>query len=269
MASYSVLMAVYNKDNPVHFRRAADSILAQSVLSDDIVLVCDGPIDGELAKAVEEYRSRFHVVQLEQNIGLGAALNEGLKHCRHDLVARMDSDDICKPERCEKQIRLFEKNPKLGLASCSVSEFTEKENHFVGVRTLPESHAEIVRYSKRRNPFNHPAVMFRKSEVEKAGGYTEEFHYFEDYDLWVRMLKNGTVTCNSSEPLLLMRVSDDMYKRRGGAKYANDLLRFHKMLLKTGYIHLSDFLFCACPHAAVCVMPNGVRKAVYGKLRKE
>ena len=268
MADYSVLMAVYYKDNPEHFRRAADSILAQSVVSDDIVLVCDGPVDGELLRAVEEYRDSFRIVKLNHNIGLGAALNEGLRYCKHDLVARMDSDDICKPDRCEKQLELFKENPQLGLVSSAVEEFSDAETNHIGVRNLPVSHRDIIKYSKRRNPFNHPAVMFRKSEVEKAGGYTEEFHFFEDYDLWVRMLKNGTKTGNSTEPLLLMRVSDDMYKRRGGARYANDLLRFHKMLLKTGYINLSDFLFCACPHAAVCVMPNGVRKAVYGKLRK-
>lgn len=268
MEKYSVLMAVYCKDDPGHFRCAADSILAQTVASDDIVLVCDGPVDGELLRAVEEYKDSFRIIKLDQNIGLGAALNEGLRYCRHDLVARMDSDDICKPDRCEKQLALFEKYPQLGLVSSAVEEFRDAETNSVGTRALPVAHGDILKYSKRRNPFNHPAVMFRKSEVEKAGGYTEEFHFFEDYDLWVRMLKNGTETRNTSEPLLLMRVSDDMYKRRGGAKYANDLLRFHKMLLKTGYINLSDFLFCACPHAAVCVMPNGVRKAVYGKLRK-
>lgn len=136
-----------------------------------------------------------------------------------------------------------------------------------GRRVLPEHQSEIVRFSKKRNPFNHPSVMFRKSDVIEAGGYSERFHLFEDYYLWVRMLKNGCQTANIRETLLNMRVSEDTYMRRGGLSYAKDMIRFHYWLLRTDWIKGLDFLTGTIPHVIVCLMPGGVRKVVYKILR--
>lgn len=266
--NYSVLMAVYFNDSPENFIVAVKSILNQTIKPDDVVLVCDGPVGEELEKAISKFQDTINIVRLTKNVGLGNALNEGLKYCKNELVARMDSDDISVADRCEKQMKFFEENPNLTILSSAVSEFVDNPEAPVGIRKVPETFKEIISYSKKRSPFNHPSVMFKKSAVFDAGGYREEYHFFEDYDLWIRMLRSGADAMNSGEVLVNMRVSSEMYKRRGGIKYAKDLLRFHNHLRSSGWISSKTFYTCAVPHAFICVLPNGARKTIYKKLRK-
>ena len=104
--------------------------------------------------------------------------------------------------------------------------------------------------------------------VEKAGGYKETYHLFEDYYLWVRMLMKGFKARNVENVLLDMRSPADMYQRRGGKKYAKDMLRFHRWMKKSGWSSEAEYLTGAVPHAVVCVLPNGVRKLVYRELHE-
>lgn len=265
--NYSVLMSVYFKEKPNNLRQAMESMRVQTMPPDDFVLVCDGPLTPELDAVIDEEQKLFgsilHVVRLSKNSGLGNALNTGLKFCKNDLVARMDSDDISRPGRCEKQVSIFTHHPEVSLSSGAVSEFITDPKMPTGKRTLPTTDEEIRTFSRKRNPMNHPCVMFRKSAIEKAGGYKETYHLFEDYYLWVRMLMKGFKARNVEDVLLDMRSPADMYQRRGGKKYAEDMLRFHRWMLKEGWSRKADFLTGAVSHAVVCVLPNGVRKWVY------
>lgn len=268
---YSVLMSVYNREKPKYLAQAMESIASQTIPTDDFVLVCDGPLNDGLEQVIADGKKLFgdalHLVRLEKNGGLGNALNTGIKFCRHDLVARMDSDDISLPGRCEKQLAAFENDPSLSVLSGTVLEFKDSPEYVSGKRELPQKHEEILAFSYKRNPFNHPAVMFQKSAVAAAGGYDESYPLFEDYYLWIRMLQNGCKGYNLKEPLLYMRTPEDLYLRRGGKKYAKDMLRFHKWLLRSGFTKPLQFLTGAVPHALVCVLPNRVRRAVYKGLR--
>lgn len=268
--NYSVLMSVYFKEQPNNLRQAMESMRRQTVPTDDFVLVCDGPLTDELDAVIEEEQERFgpvlHVLRLEKNGGLGNALNEGLKICKNELVARMDSDDISRPNRCEKQLGLFDCYPDISLSSGTVSEFLTDPKHPTGKRTLPITDEEIRTFSRKRNPMNHPCVMFKKSAVERAGGYKETYHLFEDYYLWVRMLMKGYKARNTKDVLLDMRSPADMYLRRGGKKYAEDMLQFHQWMKRSGWSSEVDYLSGAVPHAVVCVLPIEVRKLVYREL---
>ncbi len=267
---YSVLMSVYHKENAEYLRTAMDSIWNQTIPTDDFVLVCDGPLNEGLDAVIEEMKKEhpdtLHVVRLEKNSGLGVALNEGLKHCKHETVARMDSDDIAFADRCERQLTVFGEHPEISLCSGTVIEFLDSIDNVVGKRELPVTHEEIVSFSRKRNPCNHPSVMFKKSAVKAAGGYIEKYHLFEDYYLWVRMLMNGLKARNIKEPILYMRTPLDLYMRRGGKAYAKDMLAFHKWLKDQGWIGLGTYLTGAVPHALVCVLPNSIRKIVYSIL---
>lgn len=267
---YSVLMSVYKKERPEYLQEAMDSIWNQTMKTDDFVLVCDGPLTEQLDAVIYEmkqkHRETLNVIRLERNGGLGNALNIGLKYCKNELIARMDSDDVSLPERCEKEIEAFSEQPDLSVCSAFIQEFWDQS--LLGKRVLPEKHEEIIAFSKKRNPFSHPVVMFKKSDVEKAGGYSERYHLFEDYYLWIRMLMSGCKCYNIQEVLLNMRTPLDMYKRRGGWQYAKDMLKFHWWIRGQGWSSLKDYLTGAIPHAVVCVMPNRIRKHIYGKLRK-
>ncbi|CAM4271904.1 amylovoran biosynthesis protein AmsE [Streptococcus penaeicida] len=267
---YSVLMSVYIKENPEFLKEALDSIFNQTVLTDDLVLVCDGPLTNDLEEVIKNFKNKFcdiiNVIRLEKNMGLGFALNEGLKSCKNELVARMDTDDISLPNRCELQLKKFEKNKSLALISGKILEFQDKQDVITGSRVVPLTNSDIINFSKRRNPFNHPAVMFKKSVVEAVGGYDEKYHLFEDYYLWVRILNEKYFVENIGNPLLLMRTPSDLYLRRGGYSYARDLLKFNIWMKSIGWISSFDFILSALPHAIVCILPNFVRKIIYQRL---
>lgn len=264
-------MSVYAKESPKYLQESMMSMFSQTISTDDFVLVCDGPLTKELDMVIAEMRKLhsdvLRVVRLKANMGLGNALKEGLVHCKNELVARMDSDDISLSDRCEKQLAAFKQNSNLDILSGTIEEFSGTTDHIIGRRQLPATHEALCRFSRKRNPFNHPAVMFKKTSVLNAGNYTESYHLFEDYDLWIRMLMNGCYAGNIQETIVYMRTSSSLYQRRGGKAYAQDMLRFHRWMRKNGWVSWSDYLTGAIPHALVCLLPNWIRKTVYVSLR--
>ena len=263
---YSVLMSVYHKENAEYLRTAMDSIWNQTIPTDDFVLVCDGPLNERLDAVIEkmekEHPDTLHVVRLEKNGGLGNALNEGIKHCKHDLVARMDSDDISRPDRCERQLSVFQSHPDVGVVSGIVEEFTTSTSEIEARRVPPETQNEIVQFAKKRNPFNHPCVMYKKSAVEAAGGY-QDFYLLEDYYLWIRMLQNGSTGYNLQEPLLWMRAGSDMYKRRAGWKYAQSQKALFKYMKDSRFISGSQYMKSVAVRTASSITPNWLREFMF------
>ena len=268
---YSVLMSVYSKEKPEYLRLAMNSMWEQTVPTNDFVLVADGPLNTALDSVIEEMQQKhkeLHVIRLEQNQGLGNALNIGLKVCRNEIICRMDSDDISNPDRCEKQLNVFSTMPDLSICSGTITEFTENINDISGKREVPELNEEIVIWSKKRNPFNHMATMFKKTDVEAVGSYSEQFHLFEDYHLWIRMLQAGYRGYNLQTSLVNARMPDEGYDRRGGAEYAKCMLKFHSWLLETDWTKKGDYLTGALPHALVCVLPLNIRRMIYKRLHR-
>lgn len=263
---YSVLMSVYYKEKPEWLKYSIDSMLNQTVKPDEFVLVEDGPLTEELNGVIDEFVKNnpklFNIVKIKKNGGLGPALALGIKKCKNEYIARMDSDDYSVPNRIENQFKVFLKNPKLGLVGTNVEEFIDKIENINCHVILPEKHEDIYRFSKKRCPFRHPSLLYKKSEVLKAGNY-RDFYLCEDYDLYVRMLTAGCKCYNIQEPLVYMRIGKDFYKRRGGWKYMKTILKFKNEQLKTGYFSLFDYLKSTIPHIAVCLMPNFARDFFY------
>lgn len=259
---YSVLMSVYYKEKPEYLQQSIESILNQTIKTDDFVLVCDGPLTSSLDTVIERYSNYLNVVRLETNRGLGHALTVGLDHCKNELVARMDSDDIAYPDRCEKQLQVFAERSEVSICSGIIEEFATSIEHIEARRVLPESNQEILEFAKQRNPFNHPCVMYKKSAVIAASSY-EDFFLLEDYYLWLRMLMNGSQGYNLQTPLLYMRAGSDMYKRRSGYKYAKSQCRLFSYMKTQGFIDTTEYLFsCALRMSSSCA-PNWLRKAVF------
>lgn len=265
---FSVLLSIYHKEKPEYLLQSLDSVFAQTLRADEVILVKDGPLTEELYTVLEEFQGKYQelkTVPLKENVGLGEALNEGLKHCSHDIVARMDTDDICKPDRFEKQLAVFKNNPDIDVVSSWIDEFEGEVDNILSTRKLPETHSEIYEYGKKRCPINHPAVMFKKSAVLTAGGYMH-LPLFEDYYLWVRMLVNGAKFYNIQESLLYFRTSSAMFMRRGGLKYALTEVSFLWKMHKIGYVNLISTIKSIFIRFTVRIMPNSIRGFIYKKL---
>ena len=262
---YSVLMSVYVKEKAEYLKTAMDSIWDQTMPTDDFVLVCDGPLNDELDLVIAEMEKAhpaLHVVRLEKNGGLGNALNAGIKHCRNELVARMDSDDISRPDRCEKQLQVFRRHPEISICSGIVEEFSASPGQIEARRVPPETSEEILAFAKKRNPFNHPCVMYKKSAVEAAGGY-QDFYLLEDYYLWVRMLQNGALGYNLQEPLLWMRAGSEMYKRRAGWKHARSQQLLFRYMRDSHFIGTRQYVKSAAIRFAASMAPNWLREKLF------
>lgn len=265
---FSVLLSLYYKENPIFLRKSLSSLLFQTILPDEIILILDGPLTKELNCVVQEFQKQVSfltVIPLPINQGLGKALNEGLKHCSYDLVARMDTDDIAKPNRFEKQLEIFNNHPDIDIVSSWIDEFNGDITHISSTRTLPELSTEIYQFARSRSPINHPVVMFKKSAVIEAGGY-KHFPLFEDYYLWVRMLMNGAKFYNIQESLLYFRLSPDMFKRRGGWAYAINEYKLQKEFKKIGFINNKEFLRNISVRFISRILPNKVRSFLYKKI---
>ena len=261
-------MSLYKKEHPEYLRLALDSMINQTVRPDEIVLVEDGPLNDELYSVIEEYSPFLHVVKNESNLGLGLALNVGLKECRNELVARMDTDDISKPERCEKQLGLFEKKPELAIVGCHIDEFVGDTTNVISQRRVPLISNEIYEYAKKRSAFNHPAVMYRKSAVLAEGGYSD-LKRNQDVDLFGRMLFKGYKAENIDEALLWFRSSDELAARRKSWENTKSYINTIKTFWKMGYSSFFDYVVVALAQTGMFIMPTKIQNWVYKKfLRK-
>lgn len=269
MEKYSVLMSLYKKEKPEYLRLAVDSMLNQTVKPDEIVLVEDGPLTDELYAVLDEYGDKLTRVRNEKNLGLGLALNVGLKVCRNELVARMDTDDISKPERCEVQLQYFEQHPETDIVGGDIAEFIGDETNIIGKRMVPQTNAEIREYMKKRCAFNHMSVMYKKTAVEAAGGYQDWF-WNEDYYLWIRMWLNGAVFGNTGTVLVNVRTGEEMYQRRGGKKYFKSEKGLQDYMLEHRMIGFGTYAMNVSKRFIVQEMlPNSVRGWVFRKFARK
>lgn len=265
---YSVLMTVYTKDNPEYFNLALDSMINQTLKADEIVIVKDGKITKELQKVIDDCKKKYKKiveVDLRKNVGLGLALNEGLKVCKNELIARMDSDDISELNRCEEQIKLFSKDKDLDIVGCPVKEFVDTKENVVGYRNVPINNDEIHKYAKKRDPFNHPTVIYKKSKVLKVGGYGD-FRKNQDTDLWIKMLHDGCKAANVNEYLFNFRFDNNTYKKRKSWTNTKLLIKIRWNGYKIGFSSFIDFLIVACAQLAMFIMPTGLQKFLYKKI---
>lgn len=263
--SYSVLMSVYIKEKPEYLKLSISSIFNQTLQTDDFVLVCDGPLNNKLDEVIDEaynlHSNIMNIIRLPENVGLGRALNIGMKYCKNEIIARMDSDDISYPERCEREYEIINRYG-LDIVSATIEEFENDTSTAISKRVLPQMQDEILVFAKKRCPFNHPCVMYKKTAVEKAGGYLE-LYCQEDYYLWVRMLINGSRGYNIQEPLLWMRAGNEMYKRRAGIRYAKSQVTLFKFMWKKSFINTSQFLKSCIVRICSSLAPNWMRKVAY------
>lgn len=269
---FSVLMSVYKNDNPLYIKEAIDSIINQTLKPSEIVIMIDGKVSHEIKNTLEEYSRQndelFNIIQLEKNMGLGLALREGIQKCKYDIIARMDSDDISREDRFEKQIDEFVKDKELCMVGSYIAEFYDNKDVIKAIRKVPTTFDEVRQFAKKRNPMNHMTVMYRKDSVIKSGNY-KQFLWNEDYYLWVRMILRGCKVLNLPETLVFARTGEDMYRRRGGLKYAKMDLLLQFEFYKLGFVTFYEMIRNSLVRISSRIIPNKLREILYlGILRK-
>lgn len=265
---YSVLMSVYYKERAQYFKASIESMLHQTVTPNQIVIVADGKLTKELYKVLSYYASAypslFTIIYLKKNVGLGRALNVGLKKCRNTLVARMDTDDISLPERCEKQLKVFQKDKEVSIVGTQIDEFYGSIKNIIYSRNVPTKPKEILKFSKRRSPFNHPTVMYKRDDVWNVGGYGNSGRK-EDLELFGRMLHKGYKGRNINESLLLYRSNEDNLKRRKSWNNCRDYIAVIYDFYKKGYSSLKDLLIVILGQLIMWLAPECIIKVLNKK----
>lgn len=268
MNPFSVCTSVYKNDKPGFVRVALNSMLVhQSVKPDEVVLVQDGPVPEELSLLLSEYEDKYsdvmHIIRLEKNGGLGNALRLGVENAKYNIIARMDSDDICQPERFEKQLTYLDAHLECDIVGGQMTEFIDSPDNIVGRREVPLTNEEIYEFMKSRCALNHVTVMFRKEAVLKAGNYQDWF-WNEDYYLWVRMMMTGCKFANIPDVVVNVRSGADQYARRGGKKYFDSEIGIKKLMLEKGMINRKEYVVNYVQRFIIqLLLPNSVRGWVF------
>ena len=269
---FSVLISVYKKEKPEYLKTALQSIINQTLKPTEIVIVKDGLLTQELDDCIKEHENQYpeliKIVAFKENRGLGSALRDGVIACKYDYIARMDSDDIAKPERFAKQFQYLKQHPETALLGTWITEFSKDENKPDTLTELPCTHQEILKYAKKRNPFRHMTMLLKKEAVIKSGNY-RDFLWFEDYDLWVRMLQKGYTAANIPEYLVNVRADEEMFARRGGWQYLKQDYRFQQLLLNSKFITCKQFIRNIFYRSIVRIMPNKLRIIFYKKVLRK
>ena len=269
ITDFSVLMSLYIKEKPEYLRECLDSILSQTVTPQEIVVVKDGPLTDDLEKVLSEYIEKapelYVVVPLETNRGLGLALAEGVVRCSNELIARVDTDDISRNDRFEIQLKEFNDDPDLDICGSHMLEFEGSCENIVAKRTVPLTDIEIKEYQRKRDGFNHPSVMYKKSSVLKAGNYRSCL-LMENTLLWVNMFNAGAKAKNVDDTLVFARIGADMYQRRGGFSYFKKYKQGRKIIKQTGYISAWDYHYTLAVQLVVALIPNKLRGWVFKKI---
>ncbi|MEW5785226.1 MAG: glycosyltransferase [Bacillota bacterium] len=272
MENYSVLMSVYDKDMPEYLNKSIESMINQSVAPDEIIIVKDGclteKLDEVLNRFIKCHPWLIKIVGIEKNVGLGKALNFGLHYCNNDLVARMDSDDISLNTRCEKQLNAFSVDKDLIIVGTQIDEFIYDEKQIISTRKVPINNEDIYNFGKRRNPFNHVTVMYRRQKVLEYGGYSD-MRLCQDMDLFARMIIDGCKAYNINESLVLVRFNKDALQRRKNWDNSIAYMLTIKKLWKMGYSSFIDYLLVIIAQMIVYVSPLLIQKWIYRKILRK
>lgn len=265
--TFSVLISIYYKENPIFFDRAMQSIWDdQTIKPNEIVLVQDGPLTKKLDEKIGQWKEKLDIlkiVPLEKNKDLGGALRIGIEACSNEIIARMDTDDISFPHRFEKQIDFLRENPEISIVGSNIDEFEDNETKIVSKRVLPSSNNEIIKFSKYRNPFNHMSVVFRKSAILDVGNY-KPFLLFEDYYLWIRLINSGYKTANLNESLVKVRIKG-MHQKRKGWSYIKNEIRLQKKFNHIGFTSKFEMFRNIIVRNIPRVLPLSILKFIYKK----
>lgn len=270
---FSILISIYYKETPTFLNQCFTSIWTEQTLKPtEIVLVKDGELTGELEQVISAWQEKLgsvlKIVALEQNVGLGKALNAGLIQCSYDWVLRMDTDDICTHDRFQKQIDFIQKNPDVVLFSGQILEFNQDISDANVLKPVPIDYHEIKQFSQKRCPFNHMTVAYKKDIILQLGGYQHHL-FMEDYNLWLRVIGAGHKVANLPDVLLYARVGNGMHARRRGWQYIQSEKQLLNLKLKLKIQPLVPAVLLFLVRSAFRLLPSSLLEGFYNNILRK
>ena len=268
----TVVIPIYMKNDALQFSEAVGSVLRQTMLPDEILVVADGAVSEELDNIVsnlivqvtkDNLSLEINYLKLEKHEGLGTAMNRAVEIAKGDFIARMDADDISLPDRFEKQMKCFDDDNNLSVVGGQIAEFDGNLKSVTGRRVVPLEHDDIANYMKSRNGMNHVTTILKKKDLIATGSY-QSFHFLEDYYLWVRMISKGFVFKNIPDDVVMVRAGKEQMDRRGGIKYLKQQVHVFKYMLSIGFISFPRFLLNILERSFVhTLLPVSLRSMFY------
>lgn len=257
----SVIMSVYNAEK--YLAEAMDSILSQTYPDFELIVINDKATDrsDEILEGYARKDSRVIVLKNEQNIGLTKSLNRGLAIAKGEYIARMDADDICVPERFEKQVAFLNAHPDYSFVSC-IGRYIDENGNAEQLRLFPETNEEIYAMMPKVDAVMHPGVMFRREDIAKIGNYCEDFRVVQDYDLWFRGMAAGYKFYNIQEPLVLFR-RNESYNTRKSKAYRLVDFQVRKKGCKINKVPFHKRVYLLVPLALAYIPPKVMDKLFY------
>ena len=269
MSKFSVVMSVYISDSPIYFIEAVNSLLNQTKMPDEIIIIADGPIGNELDVALNYFKDidLIKLIRLEKNCGLALSRKKAISSTLFDIIAVMDSDDICVPDRFEKQIKLLQ-DGEAQVVGGWIEEFINEPRDKGKVRKTPINHKEIFSFGKWRNPINLVTLMFTKEAYNSVDGYSSE-KYIEDWDMISRMLVKGIIIETIPEILVHVRAGDPMILRRRNMEAFKEEIKLFIRMHSIGYINLFHLFANILIRVVLRMLPVFAIKFIYNSfLRK-
>lgn len=267
--SIAVVLSIYKHDKADYLESAVDSILSQTYCNLRLFIGVDGDVSEELSETISQYsgNERILIFRYKENRGLACVLNDLINECfkcNFTYIARMDADDISLPDRLEKELSFLKANPEIDIVGGSISEIDENGSSRNKIIKYPLTHKECRDFYSRRNPFAHPAVMFRKSFFEKVGHlYRPEYRQNQDTLLWYDGLMSGVKMANIQDVVLYFRMSDSLFKkRRNGFVFAKKQFKDRLVINRDLHYSLSANFF-ALAMFILMISPTSIRKFAY------
>lgn len=264
---FSVLSSIYHKEQPSHFNDCMESIWDKQTLKPtEIILVEDGPLTLELDSIIAQWQEKLgnilRVKKLDKNVGTGKAKNIGLQECTFDIVSIVDTDDICVPERFEKQIEFLKNNPDVSIIGGQILEFVEDISMPTGMRKVPLSNEDLTEYAKKQSPFNNMTITYRKSHILEVGGYHHHL-WMEDYNLFLRVIARGYKIQNLADILVYARIDNGMHGRRKGYEYIKSEKQLLNLKLELKLQSLVSAYILFAVRSAFRVLPSNLLGKIY------
>ena len=264
--NYSVILPVYSGDDAEWFKMSVQSVLDQTLPSDDLIIVVNGPVSvdlDDLVRSLEADQPAITVITLATNVGTGGARNQGIKAAKHDLIAVQDADDISLPSRMALLVAALAADPDLAMVGGQLGEFAgDDPAEVTSYRRVPTSAAEVRDFAHRRMPVNGPTLMFRKAPVLAVGGYGEGSRS-EDYLLIARLLASGAAISNIPDVVLHYRAGPEAIARRRTWKHFRGFVTTRVQVKRLGVGTWLDVLIPCAAQLVLTLMPQPVTAWFY------